>query len=136
MRVCPCDSLLPYVECCAPYHRGTREAPDARALMRSRYAAFVLKEVDYLWRTLHADHPDRDRPAADVLRELRDACSANRYMSLRVLETQEPDAHGVARVTFTARVFRKGRDLSFVERSEFLHDGHGWRYRYGEVTPP
>jgi SEC-C motif domain protein len=102
--------------------------------MRSRYAAFALKEVDYLWRTLHRDHRDRARLAEDVLRELRDACSANRYMGLRILETEEADAHGVARVMFAARVFRKGCDLSFVERSEFLHDGEGWRYLRGDAA--
>jgi uncharacterized protein YchJ len=37
------------------------------------------------------------------------------------------------RVTFAARVFRKGRDLSFVERSEFLRDGDGWRYVRGDA---
>jgi SEC-C motif-containing protein len=104
--------------------------------MRSRYAAFALKEVDYLLRTLHADHPDRDRPAVDVLRELRDACRTNRYMALRILDTQEADPLGVARVVFSAKVFRRGHDLSFVERSEFLHDGEGWRYVRGEVVPP
>jgi SEC-C motif-containing protein len=102
--------------------------------MRSRYAAFALKEVDYLWRTLHVDHPDRARPAEDVLRELRDACSANRYMGLRILETEEPDAKGLAHVMFAARVFRKGHDLSFVERSEFLRDREGWRYLRGDAV--
>jgi SEC-C motif-containing protein len=71
-----------------------------------------------------------------VLRELRDACSANRYMGLRVLETHGADAQGVARVIFAARVLRRGRDLSFVECSEFLHDGKGWRYLRGDALPP
>ena len=35
------------------------EAPDAERLMRSRYSAFALREVAYLWKTLHPDHPDR-----------------------------------------------------------------------------
>jgi SEC-C motif-containing protein len=104
--------------------------------MRSRYAAFALKEVDYLWRTLHADHDDRSRPAADVLREFREASRTNRYMGLRILDVREPDAGGIARVVFEARVFRKGRDLSFVESSEFLHDGEGWRYLRGYAVLP
>ena len=42
-----------------------------------------------------------------------------------------PDADGVARVLFRAGVFTRGRDVGFVECSEFAHDGVGWRYLRG-----
>jgi SEC-C motif-containing protein len=100
--------------------------------MRSRFAAFATKELTYLWRTLHADHDDRARPEDGVLRELREACNTNRYLRLTIVEASGPDGDGVARVVFTARVFCRGRDLSFTERSLFLHDGIGWRYLRGE----
>ena len=58
---CPCSSGRRYAACCAPLHRGDREAPDAEALMRSRYAAFARREAGYLWRTLHPGHEDRAR---------------------------------------------------------------------------
>ena len=103
--------------------------------MRSRFSAFALKLPAYLWRTLHPDHEDRARSEADVLRDLRSACSTNRYLGLQILETSGPDDAGVARVRFAARVFRKGTDISFTERSEFLHDGTGWRYVRGELSP-
>jgi SEC-C motif-containing protein len=133
---CPCGSAAAYATCCAPYHQGEREPADATALMRSRYAAFATKNVDYLWRTLHADHDDRARPEAQVRRELRDACSANRYLGLRVLDAQEPDSEGVARVLFAVRVFHRGRDVSFVECSAFAREeeAEGWRYIGGEGT--
>jgi SEC-C motif-containing protein len=131
-RACPCCSSAPYDECCAPYHEGVREAPDATALMRSRFAAFGLKNAEYLWRTLHRDHDDRTRPQALVLKEIRDACVANRYLALRVLDARDADASGVAKVLFAAKVFFRGRDLSFVECSDFVHDGVGWRYLTGE----
>jgi SEC-C motif-containing protein len=103
--------------------------------MRSRFSAFASKQPAYLWRTLHADHEDRARSEVDVLRDLRSACATNRYLGLRVLEMWPPDDAGVARVLFAARVFRKGTDISFTERSEFLHDGTGWRYLRGEPVP-
>lgn len=101
--------------------------------MRSRFAAFVQKLPAYLWRTLHPDHEDRRRPEAEVLAALREACSTNRYLGLTILETTGPGEDGAAHVRFAARVFRRGVDLSFVERSEFRHDGVGWRYVGGEV---
>lgn len=131
-RDCPCGSALPYRACCGPLHRGEREAADARALMASRYAAFATKQLDYLWRTLDPEHEDRARPQAEVLAGIRRSCETNRYMGLRILDHAPPDAAGVARVLFLARVFERGKDRSFVERSEFRHDGVGWRYWRGD----
>jgi SEC-C motif-containing protein len=132
-NVCPCGTRRPYTACCQPYHAGQREPPDAEALMRSRYAAFARGEPDYLWRTLHADHPDRSRDPAEVTRSLRETIRTFKYMGLTILETRSPDADGIARVLFWARLFEKGRERSFVELSEFAHDGEGWRYLAAET---
>ena len=59
MRLCPCGAGLVYATCCGPLHRGEREAASPTALMRSRFAAFAMKEPAHLWRTLHADHEER-----------------------------------------------------------------------------
>lgn len=45
---CPCQSGLVYEACCAPLHRGVQTASSAEALMRSRYAAYVRQEIDYI----------------------------------------------------------------------------------------
>lgn len=103
--------------------------------MRSRYSAFALGHVIYLYDTMHPDHEDRRRPRAQTLRELREGCESFRYMGLNVLEHAGPDAHGIARVLFIAKIFERGRDRSFVELSEFVHDGKGWRYRVGHTLP-
>ena len=47
---CPCQSDLPYAACCRPLHQGA-PAADAPALMRSRYAAYVLHRFDYMVHT-------------------------------------------------------------------------------------
>jgi SEC-C motif-containing protein len=125
---CPCGSGERYSTCCKPLHRGEREAIDAPALMRSRFSAFALGEVEYLWKTLAPEHEDRSRPKDEVLRSLKASASTFRYQRLAILETQPPDEHGIARVRFRAGVFHKGRDVSFEELSEFVHDGTGWRY--------
>jgi SEC-C motif domain protein len=135
-NLCPCSSGLRYAACCAPFHKGAQEAPTPTALMRSRYSAFALKQVDSLWRTLHPEHPDRQRPEEEVKRELRQVVNAQRYPGLTVLDAAGPGEEGLAQVLFLARVFEKGRDLSFVERSDFRHDGTGWRYLSGELRRP
>src|SRR5687767_14362836 len=102
--VCPCGSQRPYAECCAPYHRGEREPPNAEALMRSRYSAFAVGEADYLLRTLHPDHDDRARADADLREELRRSARTHKYMGLTILDTAPPDEQGIARVLFCAKV--------------------------------
>ncbi len=130
-NLCPCGTGRPYAQCCEVFHSGAREAPDAESLMRSRYTGFALKKVDYLWRTLHREHADRAATQAEGLAAIRYAAEGYRYMGLTVLDREGPDAKGVARVLFHAKMFQKGRDVSFVECSDFAHDGEGWRYRAG-----
>ena len=103
--------------------------------MRSRFSAFARKEVEHLWRTLHPDHEDRQREKADVLRSIRASASEVRYAGLAILDGREPDAAGIAQVLFFARLFQGPSERSFVELSDFAHDGGGWRYLRGILRP-
>jgi len=90
--------------------------------MRSRFAAFAMGDAEYIWRTLGDGNEDRARPKDEVVRELRAASRALKYMRLSIVDAKD------ARVLFHAAVFEKGRDRSFVELSTFRRDGDGWRY--------
>jgi SEC-C motif-containing protein len=132
---CPCGSGLRLKACCARFFDGAIEPPDAETLMRSRYSAFALGEVEHLWRTLDVTHPDRAEPKDALLLALRRMSRTSRWRGLVVLDRAPPDATGLARVLFLARIFQAGRDASFLECSEFRHEGHGWRYLRGESRP-
>ena len=132
--LCPCGSGAVYKSCCAPFHKGEREAPDAESLMRSRYSAYSKREIAYLIKTLDPAHDDRKVPEAELHKLLATAARNQRYMGLTILDHRGPDAAGIAEVLFLAKVFERGRDFSFVERSEFAHDGTGWRYRRGDTV--
>jgi SEC-C motif-containing protein len=101
--------------------------------MRSRYAAFALGEAEYLVRTLHEHHPDRALPRADLLRSLRSAKDRLRYPSLAIVDERRRGR--TAEVLFAAGLSEGGRDCSFVELSDFSHDGSGWRYLSGILVP-
>lgn len=132
--LCPCGSGLVYKACCAPLHKGEREAPDAESMMRSRYAAYAKKEIGYLIKTIHPAHDDRKMPEAELHKLLAAAARNQRYMGLTILDRAAPNADGIAEVLFIAKVFERGRDFTFAERSEFAHDGTGWRYRRGDTV--
>jgi SEC-C motif-containing protein len=133
-RDCPCFSGERYVACCAPLHRGEREAESPALLMRSRSAAFALGLGAYLVRTLASDHDDLALPRAELVRLLSDARHRQRFMGLRILHA--PEAHGdEGEVMFFARIFEKGVDVSFVELSRFVREGTAWRYASGILVP-
>ncbi|MDP3221396.1 MAG: YchJ family metal-binding protein [Deltaproteobacteria bacterium] len=132
---CPCDAGRSYDQCCGPFHRGEREAPDAPSLMRSRYSAFARGDEDYVLRTLHPDHADLEEGVEAMRASLRDTFRRNRYEGLRVLDQRPAGSDGLAEVLFQARVREGGVDRSFVERSYFAHEGVGWRYLAGDLLP-
>jgi len=56
MDLCPCGSNSVYAECCRPVITGESIATTAEQLMRSRYSAFVKKEIEYILASLHPGH--------------------------------------------------------------------------------
>ncbi|RYP88231.1 hypothetical protein EKO23_02495 [Nocardioides guangzhouensis] len=52
-RPCPCGSGTPYDACCGRLHRGSAQAVTAEELMRSRYAAYAVGDLDHVFRTWH-----------------------------------------------------------------------------------
>jgi SEC-C motif-containing protein len=48
---CPCGTGLELAQCCEPFIKGKSKAPTAEKLMRSRYSAFALGDIDYIEKT-------------------------------------------------------------------------------------
>ncbi len=99
--------------------------------MRSRYAAFALGLGEYLVRTLAAGHPDRAQDEAALALALSRVKERQRFLGLTILAASEDGDEG--RVTFHARIFERGADRSFTERSRFVREGGAWRYESGEA---
>jgi SEC-C motif-containing protein len=128
---CPCgrrdaaDRVLSHARCCGPYladFAGT-PAPNAEALMRSRYSAFVLERADYLLATWHAS----TRPA-----ELGFDAGV-KWLGLEVKQHQPIDATH-AEVEFVARQRDKsGRAVRLHERSRFVREDGRWYYVDGDL---
>lgn len=121
---CPCGSGARYAQCCGRYHAGAA-APDAQALMRSRYCAFVLGLHDYLLATWHAS----TRPAT-----LEPDEAGLKWLGLQVRRHVQQDAdHAI--VEFVARSKLGGRAHRLHETSRFVREGGRWYYVDGELKP-
>lgn len=104
--------------------------------MRSRYAAFALGEGAYLVDTLAANHESRAEPRESLERDLRRTRETHRYTGLTIVSAPKPaEGDATAKVLFVAKVFEKGRDLSFAELSTFVREDGAWRYASGLMIP-
>jgi SEC-C motif-containing protein len=103
--------------------------------MRSRYAAFALGLGDYLVGTLVSDHPDRAGDLSALSRALSHAKDTQRFLGLRILDSGiDGDRGDRGFVVFHARIFERGADRSFSERSRFRLEDGAWRYEGGDVS--
>jgi SEC-C motif-containing protein len=116
---CPCGAGRPYDDCCGRYHRGDAHAPTAEALMRSRYSAFAVGDVDYLRDTWHPSTcpahlaPDTDRHWTRL--DVRSTTAGGVF-----------DAEGT--VTFEAHYEVDGRPGVQREESAFVRENRTWYY--------
>lgn len=119
---CPCNSGLAYAACCGRCHAG-EPAPDAQALMRSRYSAFVLRNEPYLLATWHSG----TRPASVSFDRNQ------KWLGLKIVDARVTGVH-VAEVEFIAR-YRVGGGSAerHHERSRFVREGDRWFYVDGDL---
>ena len=122
--LCPCGSNQSYAECCARYIEGGAAAPDAEALMRSRYTAYTLLKEDYL---LASWHPST-RPA---LLGLADE-APTKWIGLEVKRHAQQDTEH-ATVEFVARYKVNGRAHRLHEVSRFVQEAGRWFYVDGDI---
>lgn len=123
-ELCPCGSEEPFGRCCLPLHLGERLAETAEQLMRSRYSAYAVGDLDYIWQTWHP----RTRP------ETLTPDTALTWTGLEIIDTvdgQPGDATG--EVEFRAHYRQDRRSGTLHERSRFAFRARRWLYVDGEL---
>ncbi|MDM8529423.1 YchJ family metal-binding protein [Anaerolineales bacterium HSG24] len=132
---CPCGRGLKYKQCCRPLHRG-RTALTAEVLMRSRYTAYIIGDMNYIIETTHPNGPLYRSDRVAWLTELRFFCQRTQFVRLDILDVTEEataeDNSGQAWVTFRATLTQQKQDASFTERSLFKRHHNMWKYFSGE----
>ena len=122
---CPCGGPE-LAECCGPYLEGSSPAPTPEALMRSRYTAYTLADVDYIITTHHPSTSGTvDRENIETWARESD------WRGLEILDVQVGDGEGF--VEFAARFVHDGIDELHHERSRFMLDDGRWYYVDGRI---
>lgn len=125
--LCYCNSQKEFKSCCEPFISGESIADTAEQLMRSRYSAYVIANINYLMNT----HHPRSRPTKERKNILKWTKSVN-WVRLEVLQTEaglEKDNSGI--VEFKAFYVSNGNLECIHEKSFFVKENNRWFYKSG-----
>lgn len=119
---CYCGSNENFTNCCEPYIKGTKKVPTAEALMRSRYSAYAVNEVDYLWFTTAPSEREHHTKAA-----ILEWSKSNHWLKLEIINAT------AYTVTFKA-YYLDNKLIAQVhyEKSRFVLENENWFYLDGE----
>ena len=118
-KQCPCCSNLDYEQCCKLYIEDGLLVPDPVTLMRSRYTAFVLKNLNYI----------RTSWYPDTVPELSHDEASN-WIHLEILGSDIEENDG--EVEFVAKLIIGDKLETLHEISEFVKIDGKWLYYSGD----
>ena len=122
MSACPCGTGKDYNDCCGPYIKGTKKAPTAEALMRSRYTAFATGELEHVEKSHHSS----TRNELDM-ESVRSWATNSEWLGLEIRETDkglEKDTTG--KVEFKCKFIFNGAEQTHHELSTFTKENGEW----------
>ena len=128
--LCFCRSGKEYKHCCAPFHLHTAVPETAEQLMRSRYTAYVLKNIPYVVATTV--------PSQQTLLEthlLQEWADNTAWLGLEILKTENLTKTQSA-VEFKAIFQGEGEVLTHQERSIFVKIENRWYFVDPTVSLP
>jgi len=130
--ICPCGRGPVLADCCGPYIKGTKRPATAEDLMRSRYSAYVVQDVDYVINTHSPETVDSvDRDGAQSWSQEAE------WKGLEIISTEKGQAgDDEGTVEFVARYVLEGELHTHHERSRFQRLDGVWHYVDGEMIKP
>lgn len=130
MTICPCGSETPYSNCCEQIILGVNAAETAEQLMRARYSAYVLAEMDFIFESTHPDH----RQGYDHSGTKEWAETAE-WKGLEIIGTRKGGIDdAVGEVEFIARFIEKGNNREHHEAGQFKRKDGRWYFTDGQMV--
>jgi len=128
---CPCGSTKAFKDCCEGFISGIKLPQTAEELMRSRYTAYGLKDIDYILDT----HDPETR--LDSYADIEEWVASIHWTGLEIISTEkgrEEDQKG--KVHFKAHYNQNGKAECIQENSSFRKVGQKWLYVSGVHNSP
>jgi SEC-C motif-containing protein len=126
---CPCGSEKNYSFCCEPYITGKQCPDNPEALMRARYTAYTMANIDFIKDTMRGkaligfQETEAKRWAARV-----------KWIKLQVFHSTVENLN-TGYVAFEASFVDGARLKSMHEKSTFIREDGRWYYVSGTHLP-
>ncbi|MCQ9121417.1 SEC-C motif-containing protein [Rodentibacter pneumotropicus] len=128
--LCPCQSTKNYADCCGVFHHQQALPETAEQLMRSRYSAYVLKNIPYIVETTVPNQQSHLNVQA-----LQDWADNTQWLGLQILKTETLTKIQSA-VEFNAVFQSEKGEQSHQERSIFVKIEGRWYFVDPTVALP
>jgi SEC-C motif-containing protein len=126
---CCCGSQKDFSQCCGLYLKGSLIPQTPEQLMRSRFSAYCLQQIDYIFQTYHSS-----QQASNQKQEIASFAKNSHFLDLTVtssssqfqLPSAEQTAHSInlnehtGYVEFIVNYLHAGKVHQFSEKSRFL----------------
>ena len=122
MKKCPCYSNQDFSVCCEPYLIGKGSADTPEKLMRSRYCAYALVNMDYIQQTMCKNAIEHYDPVS-----AKQWASSVTWLGLTVIAMPTPSGQ-FGTVTFFARFLDNAVKRYIYEKSQFEKIDGKWLY--------
>lgn len=126
-NICPCGSNKTYENCCEPFIKGLSLPPTPEKLMRSRYAAYVKAEINYLIETTY--------PLKRHLynqKDILDWSTTSTWKKLEIISTKDGNENDITgKVEFKAYYIQNSKDEIHHELSSFIKEKGKWYFEQG-----
>lgn len=121
---CFCNSGKDYEDCCARFHSGENNANTPEELMRSRYSAFAISNMDYIKKTMHGEIT-KEFNEEEAFEWAEDVD----WVGLVVFESKTTDpTHGIVEFEAFFQYPEEKQVSSIHERSTFTMVDGKWYY--------
>ena len=120
--ICPCQSNKSYEDCCGRFHTHVQFPETAEQLMRSRYAAYVLKNVPYI-----VDTTVPNQQALLNAQAIEAWAEETQWLGLQILNTESLTKTQSA-VEFNAVFQGEEGEQTHHERSIFVKIDDRWYF--------
>lgn len=122
-ELCPCQAGKTYAECCAPLHSFEQFPADAEQLMRSRYTAYALRNVEYIVQTTV---PSQQRLLDQAA--LQQWAKTTKWVGLQIVSHQVRVGKTQSAVEFKAIFEADGAQQVHHEKSLFVNINGRWYF--------
>lgn len=129
---CPCFSGLKYEACCEPFlnqETSKKQKPKtAEQLLRSRYTAFVIGDVDYIVSTHHS------QTSSEINRdEIMQWSHQSEWHGLKILQKEAGEAKdNQGTIIFHAQYTANDKLNDHFEKAIFEKEDGQWKFKDGQ----